>query len=115
MAVFLGIASLGIVMPNATAAAMACFDEHAGCASAVLGVLQSTSDVIASTAVSALADGTAWPMKAVMLTCAIAALAMLGPSPSVMGSRRFQSSSSASRARDPGTPSPSAARASPKA
>jgi MFS transporter, DHA1 family, multidrug resistance protein len=69
---FVGIASVGVVLPSGTAAAMAYFGESAGSASAVLGVLQSTCGALAATAVSALADGTARPMAAVMLACASA-------------------------------------------
>jgi MFS transporter, DHA1 family, multidrug resistance protein len=67
---FVGIASVGVVLPSGTAAAMGYFGESAGSASAVLGVLQSTCGALAATAVSALADGTARPMAAVMLACA---------------------------------------------
>ncbi|HET9598075.1 MAG TPA: multidrug effflux MFS transporter [Anaeromyxobacteraceae bacterium] len=72
---FVGISSVGFVLPNATAAAMGHFGAQAGSASAVLGVLQATAGALAAVAVSALADGTARPMTAVMLFCALAAAA----------------------------------------
>jgi MFS transporter, DHA1 family, multidrug resistance protein len=75
---FLGIAAVGLVLPNATAAAMGHFGAQAGSASAVLGVLQSTAGALAAVAVSALADGTAGPMAAVMLFCGVAAFAAAG-------------------------------------
>jgi MFS transporter, DHA1 family, multidrug resistance protein len=72
-----GVSTFGVVVPNATAAAMEHFPESAGSASAVLGVLQSTCGVLASTAVSALADGTARPLANVTLACAGAAVALV--------------------------------------
>jgi DHA1 family bicyclomycin/chloramphenicol resistance-like MFS transporter len=76
-ALFLGVSSYGIVAPSATAAAMGVIDRNVGSASAVLGVLQSTCGALASTAVSALADGTARPMAGVMLGCAVAAAVLV--------------------------------------
>jgi len=73
---FVGISSVGFVLPNATAAAMGHFGAQAGSASAVLGVLQATAGALAAVAVSALADGTARPMTAVMLVCALSAAAL---------------------------------------
>ena len=78
-AVFVGVSSYGLVMPNATAAAMECFGTGAGSASAVLGVLQSTCGAVASTAESALADGTARPLATVALACAAAATFLVIP------------------------------------
>ena len=72
-ALLVGIASVGVVLPSGTAAAMAFFGSGAGSASAVLGVLQSTCGALAATAVSALADGTALPMAGAMLACAAGA------------------------------------------
>jgi DHA1 family bicyclomycin/chloramphenicol resistance-like MFS transporter len=76
VALFGAVASVGVVVPNATASAMAAAGQQAGCASAALGVLQTACGVMASTAVSVLADGTARPMAAVMLACAVAASAL---------------------------------------
>ncbi len=69
---FFAIAPLGIIMPNATAAAMAGHGERAGTAAAVLGVIQFAAGGIASAAVSALQNGTALPM------CTVIVAAMLG-------------------------------------
>jgi DHA1 family bicyclomycin/chloramphenicol resistance-like MFS transporter len=74
---FVGVSSYGIVAPNATAAAMGAVERDVGSASAVLGVLQSTCGALASSAVSAFADGTARPMAGVMLGCAVAAAALV--------------------------------------
>lgn len=63
---FVVIASLGFVLPNSTALAMAPFSAGAGIASAVLGSLQSASGAIGSALVSALATGTAWGMVIVI-------------------------------------------------
>lgn len=77
VAMVAGVSTLGIVLPGATAAAMDGRGERAGSASAVLGILQSTSGVIASTAVSLLANGTAGPMALVMLACGTVAFALV--------------------------------------
>jgi DHA1 family bicyclomycin/chloramphenicol resistance-like MFS transporter len=76
-ALFLGVSTYGMVVPNATAAAMDHFGSQAGSASAVLGVLQATCGALASAAVSALADGTARPLATVTLACATAAAALV--------------------------------------
>jgi DHA1 family bicyclomycin/chloramphenicol resistance-like MFS transporter len=74
-----GVSSVGVVLPSATAAAMDARGDAAGSASAVLGVLQSTLDVLAAGAVSLLANGTPLPMALVMLSCGgIALLLVLG-------------------------------------
>jgi DHA1 family bicyclomycin/chloramphenicol resistance-like MFS transporter len=78
---FIGVSMFGLVVPNATAAAMEHFGAQAGSASSVLGVLQSTCGALAATAVSLLADGTARPLALVTLasaTCAVV-LATAGP------------------------------------
>jgi DHA1 family bicyclomycin/chloramphenicol resistance-like MFS transporter len=69
----------GLVVPNATAAAMEHFGSHAGSASSVLGVLQATCGALAASAVSALADGTARPLATVTLTCAAVAAVLVAP------------------------------------
>ncbi|ACG74523.1 drug resistance transporter, Bcr/CflA subfamily [Anaeromyxobacter sp. K] len=71
-----GVATVGIVLPSATAGAMDLRGERAGSASAVLGLVQSGSGVLASGAVSLLADGTPRPMALVMLACSGVALAL---------------------------------------
>ena len=76
-ALFVGVSVYGVVVPNATAAAMGRFGARAGSASAVLGVLQSTCAALAATAVSALADGTARPLASITLTCAAVAAALV--------------------------------------
>lgn len=64
------IASLGVVMPNTSACAMAGQGAHAGSASALLGSLQFGIAALAASLVGVLHDGTARPMALVMLGCA---------------------------------------------
>lgn len=72
-----GVSSSGLVLPNATAAAMGSRGDRVGSASAVLGLLQSTVGALAASAVTLLADGTARPMATVMLGCGAAALLLV--------------------------------------
>ncbi|WP_439887469.1 multidrug effflux MFS transporter [Pseudomonas sp. MBLB4123] len=67
------IASLGVLLPNATACAMAGQGRHAGSASALLGSLQFAIAASAAALVGALHDGTAWPMAAVICGCGVLA------------------------------------------
>lgn len=66
---FCCIASLGCIMPNATACAMARQGENAGSASALLGSLQFGLAALASSAVGWLHDGSAVPLAAVIAGC----------------------------------------------
>ena len=71
---FFFVASLGLVMPNAAAIAMAPFPGEAGSASGLLGAIQFGVAAIAGTAVGRLSDGSALPMALVMAGCGIASL-----------------------------------------
>lgn len=73
---FVAIASLGCLLPNATACAMASQGRHAGSASALLGSLQFGIAAAAAAAVSALHDGSAVPLAAVITACGLAASAV---------------------------------------
>jgi len=64
------IASLGCIIPNASACAMAGQGSHAGSASALLGSLQFSVAALAAALVGALHDGTALPMALVIGLCA---------------------------------------------
>jgi DHA1 family bicyclomycin/chloramphenicol resistance-like MFS transporter len=64
----------GLVMPCAMVGALTRHQAHAGSASALLGTLQYTGGAIAGLAMGVLADGTARPMGAAMLLCALAAV-----------------------------------------
>lgn len=68
---FLGIASLGSILPNATACAMARQGHQAGLASALMGSLQFGIAAGASALVAALHNGTAGPMALVITGCAL--------------------------------------------
>lgn len=76
-AIFVGIASLGLVYPNITTAVMSPFGAKAGLASALLGTLQMVCGALAAAAVSSLANGTAVPMAGVMCGCGALALALV--------------------------------------
>ena len=73
---FLGIASLGSILPNATACAMAGQGRQAGLASALMGSLQFSVAAGASALVGALHDGTAAPMALVITVCALLAASL---------------------------------------
>lgn len=63
-------ATLGCIIPNASACAMAGHASHAGSASALLGFLQFAIAASAAGLVSLLHDGTALPMAATIAFCA---------------------------------------------
>ena len=67
------VASLGCLLPNATACAMADQRANAGSASALLGSLQFSIAASAATAVGALHNGTAVPMAAIIAGCGLLA------------------------------------------
>jgi DHA1 family bicyclomycin/chloramphenicol resistance-like MFS transporter len=71
---FFWIATMGFVIPNTTALAMAPFAANAGAASAMLGVLQFVLAAVSSALVAAMADGTARPMVACMALFSLVAL-----------------------------------------
>ena len=72
---FICVASLGCVLPNATACAMAGQGRHAGSASGLLGSMQFTVAASASALVAFLHDGSAVPMALVIALCGGAASA----------------------------------------
>jgi DHA1 family bicyclomycin/chloramphenicol resistance-like MFS transporter len=74
---FVCIASLGLIQPNATAAALAPHGQAAGSASALLGALQFGVGAAAGALVGALHNGTALPMAATMAACGAAGLLAL--------------------------------------
>ncbi|WP_175653324.1 multidrug effflux MFS transporter [Pseudomonas sp. Marseille-P9899] len=71
---FLCIASLGCIIPNASACAMNGQGARAGSASALLGCLQFSVAAGAAGLVSALHDGTALPMALVITLCGAGAV-----------------------------------------
>lgn len=70
---FICVASLGCVLPNATACAMAGQGRHAGSASGLLGSMQFSVAASASALVAFLHDGSAMPMALVITLCGAAA------------------------------------------
>ena len=74
---FLFLACLGFTNPNAAALAMAPFAKNAGTASSLLGALQLGVGALASTGVSAFADGTTTPMVAIIAGTSFLALGVL--------------------------------------
>jgi MFS transporter, DHA1 family, multidrug resistance protein len=73
---FICIASVGLVGPNTSAAAMAPYGRVAGSASALLGTLQFVVGAAAGLVVGALYNGTALPMAGTIAACCLAALAI---------------------------------------
>lgn len=72
---FVCIASLGCILPNASACAMNGQGARAGSASAMLGCLQFSIAAGAASMVGILYDGTALPMAAVISICSLLAMA----------------------------------------
>lgn len=71
---FVTVASLGCILPNASACAMAGQASHAGSASALLGFMQFTLAALASALVGLLHNGTAQPMALVICGCGVLAV-----------------------------------------
>ena len=69
-AIFVSLATVGVIMPNATAAVMAPFPDQAGVASALLGMLQFAVGAATGALVGLLHDGTGRPMAVTMAGCA---------------------------------------------
>lgn len=65
---FVTVATLGLIMPNATAAAMAPFANQAGTASALLGVLQYALGATTGALVGLWTNNTPTPMATLILT-----------------------------------------------
>lgn len=74
---FVTICSLACILPNATACALAEQGEQAGVASATLGFLQFGVAALAAVLVSLFHDGTARPMAALILGCAVGSLLLI--------------------------------------
>lgn len=74
-ALFVLVASLGFVMPNAAALALSGHARSAGSASALLGVLQYAVGAVAAPLVGVGGTGTAWPMAVVIAALSLSALA----------------------------------------
>lgn len=77
LALFLFVAMNGFIAANAIAGALSSVTEGTGAASAVAGSLQYGGGVIGSALVSLLANGTPWPMGAVVALSGVATWASL--------------------------------------
>jgi DHA1 family bicyclomycin/chloramphenicol resistance-like MFS transporter len=66
---FLCLATVGLILPNASAAAMAPFPHQAGVASALLGTLQFTVGAATGALVGIFHDGTGLPMSLTIAGC----------------------------------------------
>lgn len=71
--IFLYIASLGMIFPNATAGALSQQTENAGSASALIGTLQYSLAAISSSLISYFNNGTSLPMTVQIGICGISA------------------------------------------
>ena len=72
--IFLCLTTVGLILPNATAAVMAPFPDQAGVASALLGMLQFSSGPPRGPSSAVFHDGTARPMAFTMAGCAALSL-----------------------------------------
>jgi DHA1 family bicyclomycin/chloramphenicol resistance-like MFS transporter len=77
---FVCLAAVGLILPNATAAAMAPFPRHAGAASALLGTLQFSVGAATGAVVGLFHDGTGLPMALTIAGCGAASLAITAAS-----------------------------------
>jgi DHA1 family bicyclomycin/chloramphenicol resistance-like MFS transporter len=73
---FLVVASLGLVLPNASALALAGDPRIAGSASALLGLLQFVVGAAAAPLVGLGGEATAWPMAALIATLGLSGLSI---------------------------------------
>lgn len=85
---FVYVASLGAVIPNASACAMAGQGRQAGSASALMGSTQFSLAALASAMVGVLHDGSAIPMALVMSLCGLGAAVLAWYSGQVENSGR---------------------------
>jgi DHA1 family bicyclomycin/chloramphenicol resistance-like MFS transporter len=76
--VTLFVAGHGLINPNATALSLAPFAKHAGSAASLAGSFRMAMGGVASALVSALHNGTAIPMVAVMVGCSACGFLCLG-------------------------------------
>jgi len=75
---FVCLATVGLILPNATAAAMAPFPHQAGVASALLGTLQFAVGAATGAIVGVFHDGSSLPMALTIAGCGILSLVISG-------------------------------------
>jgi MFS transporter, DHA1 family, multidrug resistance protein len=73
---FVYVSSLGFVLPNVIAAALAAQDRNAGSASALLGAVQFGAGAGVGMLLAVLGNGTAVPMAGLIAACGLSALAV---------------------------------------
>ena len=79
-ALFGCMTTLGLILPNATAAALVPFARQAGTASALLGMLQYALGAAAGAVVGLLHNGTALPMAGTVAGCGVCGALVLAVS-----------------------------------
>jgi len=79
--------AFGLIMPNATAAALTPFPQAAGTASSLMGTLQFAAGAALGVALGALYDGTALPLSAALAAAGLAAALWTPLLPSTSGAR----------------------------
>ena len=72
--IFLGMSTLGFILPNTAVGALSRHANHAGSASALMGTIQFIFAAISGSLMGILTDGTARPMAAMMLLGAVCAV-----------------------------------------
>lgn len=72
---FLFASSTGFVVANSVAGALNCAGQFAGSASALAGAMQYGAGILGSALVALFADGTPWPMGAVLALCGVGCVA----------------------------------------
>jgi DHA1 family bicyclomycin/chloramphenicol resistance-like MFS transporter len=92
---FLCISIMGLIFPNAVAAAMAPFARHAGAASSMLGLTQYSIGAISGAVVGKLHTGTSLPMAAVLAGCELCVFLTV-----MMGERTRRAAVDAARTND---------------
>jgi MFS transporter, DHA1 family, multidrug resistance protein len=73
LGLFLYVASLGFIIPNSSANALATHGQQAGAASALLGAMQFGLATLAGVAISVLHDGSAHPLTLLLAFCGVSA------------------------------------------
>ncbi|MDR3637209.1 MAG: Bcr/CflA family multidrug efflux MFS transporter [Isosphaeraceae bacterium] len=74
--IFVCLTTVGLILPNATAAAMAPFPHQAGVASALLGTLQFAVGAVTGAIVGVFHNGTSLPMALTIAACGTCSLAI---------------------------------------
>lgn len=73
LCLFVYVASLGFIAPNASASALATHGQRAGTASALMGALQFGLATLAGVGLSTLHDGSAAPLASLLAVCGVGA------------------------------------------